>query len=204
LEGVPLTSEARAHIEGKGLVQFLFGKELEKDQVLDIIRARATISDAVRQEALASVEHWQPDVDSNALNNASWAVVRRSDAKPGEYKVALQQAEIICQLEPDNGMYLNTLGIALYRMGRYQDAIDTLLHADKINRGFPADLAFLAMAQHRLGQKAHARATLARLRQAIEKSKQKTDEEVQTFLCEAEALIGKPTIDSREKKGPDN
>jgi hypothetical protein len=50
--------------------------------------------------------------------------------------------------------YLNTLGAALYRAGRYEDAINRI--QEGINRGggivFPYDLVFLALANHRLGR----------------------------------------------------
>jgi tetratricopeptide (TPR) repeat protein len=148
--------------------------------------------------ALALAEHWQPDIDLQSLNNASWAVVSRPDGRPDQYKVALQQAEVICRHDPQNGYYLNTLGVALYRVGRYQKAVDTLLRADKTNRGIPADLPFLAMAQHRLGQKEQAQATLARLRQTIQTSQRAATQETQAFLREAVELIEGP--DGRQKE----
>ena len=91
----------------------------------------------------------------------------------GSYAQALRYAEAACRLEPGNGNHLNTLGVAQYRAGRYQEALATLTRSDqiksKVPNGSPApsDLAFLAMAQHRLGKKAEARATLARLIQAM-------------------------------------
>jgi tetratricopeptide (TPR) repeat protein len=199
LEGVPLTPETNVHLEASGLVQFLFGKEPDKHCVLTIIRDTATISEIVRDEALTLAEHWQPSCDASELNSASWSTVRRPDATPDQYQLALQQAEMICGLGPENGLYLNTLGVAQYRVGRYQETIDTLLRADKINGGIPADLAFLAMAQYRLEQKGQAQSTLALLRQAIEKSKQTVDKDTQNFLREAETLIGEPASDSRVK-----
>jgi Flp pilus assembly protein TadD len=59
-------------------------------------------------------------------------------------------------------MFLNTLGVAQYRVGQYQTALDTLLRADKMNQGIPEDVAFLAMAHHRLGHKEQAQAALKR------------------------------------------
>jgi hypothetical protein len=202
-EALPLTPKAKARLEARGLVQFLFGKGLPRGGVLGVVRDDATISEAVRQEALALAEHWQPDIDCDALNEASWATARRPDAKSDQYKIALQQAETICQLEPENRYYLNTLGVLQYRMGRYQEAINTLLRADK-NLRIPQNLAFLAMAQHRLGQKEQAKATLARLQERIEKSKRTIDEETQTFLHEAETLLAEPRGRPTGKKGPGN
>ena len=53
----------------------------------------------------------------------------------------------------------------------------------------PHDLAFLAMAQHQLGQSEQARATLAWLQAALKRPWWAKDAEAQGFLREAEALI---------------
>jgi hypothetical protein len=52
----------------------------------------------------------------------------------------------------------------------------------------PADLAFLALAHHRLGQTDQARAVLSRLRELMKKAERAKDEPGQAFLREAEAL----------------
>jgi hypothetical protein len=54
----------------------------------------------------------------------------------------------------------------------------------------PHDLAFLAMAEHRLGHRAEALASLARLREAMKKPQWTGDAEAQAFSREAEALVG--------------
>jgi hypothetical protein len=50
-------------------------------------------------------------------------------------------------------------------------------------------LSFLTMAQHQLGHKEQARATLARLREAMKQPRWAQNAEAQGFLREAEALI---------------
>jgi WD40 repeat protein/serine/threonine protein kinase len=69
----------------------------------------------------------------------------------------------------------------------------------------PGDLAFLAMAQHQLGQKEQARATLARLRQAPKRPQGAKNAEAQGFLREAAALIEaktQPEASPPPEKGP--
>src|SRR5207302_1968675 len=93
------------------------------------------------------------------LNEASWSVVRGSWARPGAYPLALRQAEAACRQEPDNGSFLITLGAAQYRNRQYAAALKTLTQSDKLNaartkRSLPADLAFRAMTQFHVGQKA--------------------------------------------------
>ena len=54
----------------------------------------------------------------------------------------------------------------------------------------PADVAFLAMTQHQLGQPSPARATLARLRETLQQNPRwANDADAQAFLREAETLI---------------
>ena len=50
-----------------------------------------------------------------------------------DYRKALRYSEEACQLEPENGDFLNTLGVAYYRVGNYEKALDVLLRSDKIN-----------------------------------------------------------------------
>ena len=70
----------------------------------------------------------------------------------------MKQAEIACRLMPSEVAYHTTLGMAQYRLGRYQEALTTLTRADELNqaaqRGHaPADLAFLAMASYQMHEK---------------------------------------------------
>src|SRR5262249_38705473 len=58
--------------------------------------------------------------------------------------------------------YLNNLGVAQYRVGRFPEALATLRRSDEMyskmaKRSRPADLAFLAMTQYQLGKKAGTR-----------------------------------------------
>jgi tetratricopeptide (TPR) repeat protein len=60
--------------------------------------------------------------------------------------------------QPSQAIYLNTLGVAEYRVGRNVEAIETLnrsLAAGSTSAGF--DLYFLAMAHHQLGHREEAR-----------------------------------------------
>ena len=84
--------------------------------------------------------------------------------------------------------------MAQYRVGQYPEALKTLTNADKINSvqfksSLPADLAFLAMAQHQLGKKEQAAATLTRLRAAMQDPRWAQNDEARGFLQEAEKLL---------------
>jgi hypothetical protein len=62
--------------------------------------------------------------------------------------------------------FLNTLGAALYRAGRSQEALRRLEEGVRKRGGesLPQDWVFLAMAHHQLGHHAEAHAWLDRLR----------------------------------------
>src|SRR5262249_53401920 len=90
--------------------------------------------------------------------------------KPGQsaekYEQALAWARTAHQLFPECGSHLSTLGMALYRKGQYQEAMDALQQGYKRNQEqetkvVPIDRAFLAMTHFRLGQMEQARAMLA-------------------------------------------
>jgi Flp pilus assembly protein TadD len=101
------------------------------------------------------------------LNDAAWKVLKARDSGKDSYARALRQAEAAVRQAPENGFFLNTLGVAQYRAGRYADALATLTKSQKLNAttggSIPADLAFLAMAQHHLGKKDEANTALGRL-----------------------------------------
>jgi serine/threonine protein kinase len=179
--------------EASAFVTSLFAKELLRAEVREKIKADGTLRDVVRQQALILVE--QGPENAPALNSRSRPIVRRPDAKAQEYQAALRQAEAACRVEPENWFYLNTLGVAQYRTGKYAETVATLTRSEKLHQerysGFsPADLAFLALAHDKLGHKAEAQAYRQRLREAVKQPRWATDAEVQGFLREVEAHFG--------------
>ena len=102
------------------------------------------------------------------------------------------QAEHAHHLTPDKEGYRTTLGAAQYRVGRYQDALETLRQAERLSELIPADLAFLAMAQHRLGRGDQARESLGRLRELVAQPRWAEDIDARGLLREAEALATAP------------
>jgi tetratricopeptide (TPR) repeat protein len=192
---LPTYWTGRIQAEASRLVETLFNKPLLKEEVLATIRADQSLSEAIRERALELADQWQDDPFRVIL--ASRMMIRQPGKPIDVYRRALRQAEAVCRLFPQEGFFLTTLGVAQYRVGQWKEALETLTRADRINRvqsrgSLPADLAFLAMAQHQLGQKEQAQATLARLRDAMKNPTWAKNADAQGFLREAEACLSEP------------
>jgi eukaryotic-like serine/threonine-protein kinase len=89
---------------------------------------------------------------------------------------------------------LNTLGAALYRAGRFEDALRRFEEEIQLRAGtsLTADWPFLAMAHHRLGHRDEARRWLDRLRNhqpSTDRDQFWAELEIRVFRSEAEAVI---------------
>jgi WD40 repeat protein len=173
------------------LVQTLFDRLLLREDVVESLRGDATLSGPVQAQALALAEHYPQD--ARRLNGESWLVVKRPGEQPAAYLRALHLAEAACRIDSNDGPCLNTLGIAEYRLGRYQAALATLTRSDQLNSqasagSVPEDLVFLAMAHFRLGELDKADDALGRLREAMKKPRWANDAEAQAFLREVEEI----------------
>jgi eukaryotic-like serine/threonine-protein kinase len=194
---------AQVESEADRLVKSLFDKLLVREDVLDSLRAQSALSQPLRTRALALAKDYP--VDANRLNEVSRNLVRFPGVEPVACLRAVRVAEAACRLGPENGLYLNTLGVARYRAGKYHEALTDLNRSLKLNAvqfggPTPADLSFIAMAQHRLGQAVDARTTLERLREVMNKPRWSADEESKAFLAEAAVLIDRPTGAETEVK----
>jgi WD40 repeat protein len=184
------------------LVESFFATHIRQADVLQALRDNPRLTEPLRQAASALAGQYCQD--PRTLVNASWAVVRQPGASADAYRRALLQAEEARRLEPkigdyvtDYGNYLTTLGLAQYRMGQYEAAVETLARAEKLrgmpaNESHPADLAFLAMAQHQLGRKEQAQATLARLREALTKPQWADEPALLVLGAGTIGLVGSP------------
>jgi tetratricopeptide (TPR) repeat protein len=191
LNRAELDWESQVEREAQALVQALLAKPLLKPEVLESIRSNASLNAPLREKALTIAS--QSTEDSRALNAASWPIVSRKDAAAEEYRRALRFAEVASRVEPAEGQILNTLGVAQYRVAKYREALATLTRSEAINSRVsgpqPADLAFLAMARYRLGEKELAQKTLERLRETLKRPQFVHDAEARGFLEEVETLV---------------
>jgi len=133
---------------------------------------------------------------SRRLNSDSWSIVTQLGLPAAKYQSALELAVEANSLVPGYGEYLNTLGVAQYRVQKYKEAQATLARSTSLNasrfRGWsPYDLVFLAMTRFQLGEQKQA-ADLLKNVKAIAAQAKKKDTELDAFIREAESLIQSP------------
>ncbi|MDY7107637.1 MAG: tetratricopeptide repeat protein [Planctomycetota bacterium] len=139
------------------------------------------------------------------LGNVAWHIVRRPGRAEALYREALRAIEVCVEETPDSPAFTNTLGVAQYRLGRYEEALETLARSDALysalpEGAMPADVAFIAMAHHRLGHADKAQAAMTRLRTIMAAPEKAELEENRWFLAEAEALLDEAPEEDRDNK----
>lgn len=132
------------------------------------------------------ISRWVPP--TSKLNDAAWIIVASHVRSANEYQTALSFAQQAAAQEPDSASILNTLGVALYRTGDFQDAIDTLAKSESL-RPHAANKIVTAMAKFRLGDKAVAAALIEHVKQQALMTKNLLDIDGIAFLKEAEVML---------------
>jgi WD40 repeat protein/Tfp pilus assembly protein PilF len=110
---------------------------------------------------------------------------------------AVDLARRAVDLAPGHASYLNTLGVALYRAGRHDEAVPVLERSLAAGKGQSDafDLLFLAMARQKLGRTARARADFDRALRWVQEHPQRhpqSAKELGEFRAEAEAILAGP------------
>jgi tetratricopeptide (TPR) repeat protein len=175
------------------LVDELYQKSGYYYEVTDKLGTDKTLDEPIRKLALqiANSRKWE---DAVKLNKESWEVVSLPDQGTDAYRLALENSEKANRLEPNDPDILKTLGAAQYRLGMYEDTLMTLTKTDKIRtdtdeKPEPANIAFTAMALHKVGRTEEAKVALDRLRTLLKDEQFAQDEQAKALLAEAEKLI---------------
>ena len=139
----------------------------------------------------------------------AWCCTYAPDAV-ADLTVPVQMAEAALAGYPadQKRFALNTLGAALYRAGRIDEAIARLDESVKASGGVgvPQDWVFLAMAHHKKGNGDEARRWLEKVRAYVKDEKIAFSSdlvETRILLREAEALLREPPRCDPERPRPD-
>jgi serine/threonine protein kinase/WD40 repeat protein len=138
----------------------------------------------------------RPELFASLSNNVAWNLLLPKDVAEGVATRARPLAEQAVHSQPGNYIYRNTLGLALYRVSRYREAIGHLergLQGERQSQGF--DEVILVMCWHRLGRADEARRWLDRLNalRPAQASLSKGDAaDLSALRAEAIALLGVP------------
>ncbi len=174
-------------IQAETTVTSLFDRLLLRDDVLAALKAQPAADREIQAACLKLARTLSESAED--CNSAGWDLLRDPGRQQADYRRGLRLAQAACRLEPEGSSYLNTLGVAQYRCGLMAEALATLKRSNDLNtQREPADLAFLALAQQRLGQSDEARVTLSRLREVMKDPRWAGDSEAQAFLREAEMI----------------
>jgi WD40 repeat protein/tRNA A-37 threonylcarbamoyl transferase component Bud32 len=183
---------ASAHVT---LVDRLFDLMLLRSAVLDVLAADSALSTDTQRLAIdIALRHSE---DGTRLNEVAWRIVSKPGRAVIDYHQALRYAAEACRLDPANGLPLNTQGVANYRLGSFERAVEALTRSERLNAipfngPHPADLAFLALAHHSLGHVSEAEDYLKRLREQMKHQHWSNDAEAQVFLRETEERLRDP------------
>ncbi|HEV3022714.1 MAG TPA: tetratricopeptide repeat protein, partial [Pirellulales bacterium] len=149
-------------------------------------------------------ESWQEAVELDAekradlrsayaesLSELAWSLAARPETELRDPPRAVELAKRSIELNPNTTVAFNTLGVAQYRAGNWQAAVEALDQSVKLRAGGDAfDWLFLAMSHQRLGNQDEARKWYDQAVEWTEKQTAPNDELVRFRREAAEVLDG--------------
>jgi WD40 repeat protein/tetratricopeptide (TPR) repeat protein/tRNA A-37 threonylcarbamoyl transferase component Bud32 len=141
----------------------------------DVAQARLQLGDAsgYRESCAAAFQLLGQTSNSALAAQLAWSCSLGSDATSDPERV-VRLAWTAAQQDAKNYVFARALGAALYRAGKYQDAVNRFTMAMKLrDQPSPSVWLFLAMAQQRRGQHDQAKEWLAKARTWIEEARKR-------------------------------
>ncbi len=132
-----------------------------------------------------------------AHNTLAWRVILSPDRPRRDYDEALEHARKAVELAPKTGDIVNTLALAEYRAGCWNESIAASERSMALGNGGGAyDWFFPALAYWRKGEKDEARRWFDKA-VAWTKGKDPKNAELRQLWREAAELLGKPEPDAK-------
>jgi tetratricopeptide (TPR) repeat protein len=141
---------------------------------------------------------------ARAFNNLGWLLATCADETFRDSDKALTYAKRAVEISPDEGTYWNTLGVAQYRAGNWEEAMKALDRSMELrDQGDSFDWYFVAMVQAKMVQTEQARQWYDKA-VAWNEETQPGEEELHRFRGEATEVLGLPEPPPlvRAPKGP--
>jgi serine/threonine protein kinase/Flp pilus assembly protein TadD len=138
-------------------------------------------------------------LSADANNNLAWSLATCPDLAHRDLPLAVNLSQKAVDLSPQQGVLWNTLGVARYRAGNYQDARRALIRSMELRGGGdPYDWLFLSMISAQLGEREAARSWYDKAASWLNRKKA-IPEELDRFRQEAASLLqvgarSKPTL----------
>jgi WD40 repeat protein/tetratricopeptide (TPR) repeat protein len=149
----------------------------------------------LRRTRTAMLDRFRMSTDPMIANDVAWWSAMAASEQP-DLSEAVRLAELAVNGAPENqkAAGLNPLGAALYRAGRFAEAVRRLEEGIQKRKGVSTweDWVFLAMAHHRLGHHDEARRWLDRFRDRrpnLAPSAFWGELEIRLLRAEAEAVV---------------
>ncbi len=162
-----------------GCAYNVLGMALRAQEKLD--EALAAFKEAVRLGPADHVDH---------LNGLAWLLATHPKPQLRNPARAVELARKAVELVPTSGGIWNTIGVAEYRAGEWDQAIKALTKSMELTSGgTPADWLFLALAHNRRGERDQARSWYDKAVARMDEKPSK-DEELLRFRVEAEDQFG--------------
>jgi len=148
-----------------------------------------------RRSNTALLDRFGGTINTWEADQVAWACALGPEATADpEVPVRLAESAVKGGPEFNKAKFLHTLGAALYRAGRFDEAIRRLEEGIRLRGGVsvPREWAFLAMTHHGLGHRDDARQWLERLREhqpSADSAEFWNELEIRLLRSEAEAVI---------------
>ena len=167
--------------------------------------AHQRISGTLLQDENTSFLGSRSGTDPERFHQCALDLLMSPENSIREYHYAHEWALFAYESDPKNTHYMKTLGLALYRLGKHQDALDMLNRckerqeeADRTVR--PSIHALISMVELALDQREKAQAAYDQIRASFESANRDNPDEDLLLALEAESLLARNQLVMKNAK----
>jgi tetratricopeptide (TPR) repeat protein len=173
------------------------------EHAVRVYETRADVARGVQRAGLEALPSDDAAADMKPMEIEAQCrrVVQHAGLDPALYERAESLARGAFERLKESGQIQTTLGAAIYRRDRSEDALEELVKAGDLRRGWPPNLAFRTMALAKLGRIDEARGWMQKLDTLLLEERWKSDADSRALAEEAHAVLAgaKPAPKSAPK-----